>query len=267
MRSRKAFLLPLLLSACAGGGAAPTAADLLHARGWGADGRGAVTSLVFVLHDDLPGSADAAAGFAETLGQGAAGVRAVALLRPGHGDAFGNRSPGILEAGHGDGYSPERLDAVARTIADTRQRFPAAQVLLVGEGGGAAIAAGIAGTRPALIDGLVLAGCPCMLPEWRSYMARQQPAAAAAAWTAKVASFDPLMTVGGVSPSIKAALLVGADDRIAPPRFSRAYAEALALRGIATDYRVLPGRGHGILGDAETLAATRRVLFGIGRRS
>ena len=73
-------------------------------------------------------------------------------------------------------------------------------------------------------------------------------------------SLDPLMTVGGVRPQTKAALLVGSEDPITPPKFSRGYAEALALRGIATDFRVLPGKGNEILNDPEVLSATTRML-------
>ena len=64
---------------------------------------------------------------------------------------------------------------------------------------------------------------------------------------------------GGVAPATRVALLVGADDRETPQRFSRAYAEALALRGIATDYRVLPGRGHDLLRDPDLADAVRRM--------
>jgi len=61
-------------------------------------------------------------------------------------------------------------------------------------------------------------------------------------------------------------LVVGADDPITPPKFSRAYAEALALRGIATDYRVLPGKGHEILDDPEVLSAAERLAAALPRK-
>ncbi|MCZ2917058.1 hypothetical protein NYY62_19200, partial [Acinetobacter baumannii] len=52
------------------------------------------------------------------------------------------------------------------------------------------------------------------------------------------------------------------NDTDTPQRFSRAYAEALALRGIATDYRVLPGRGHDLLGSPDLIDAVRRMSAG-----
>jgi acetyl esterase/lipase len=94
-----------------------------------------------------------------------------------------------------------------------------------------------------------------MLPEWRKYRAKLGHGG----FATPVASFDPLMTVGGVAPATRVALLVGSDDSDTPQRFSRAYAEALALRGIATDYRVLPGRGHDLLADRDLIDAVRRM--------
>jgi acetyl esterase/lipase len=68
-------------------------------------------------------------------------------------------------------------------------------------------------------------------------------------------------------PGLRAAVLVGADDRITPVKFSRAYAEALTLRGIATDYRIVPGKGHDLLNDPEVLAATQRLAAALPRSS
>ena len=80
-----------------------------------------------------------------------------------------------------------------------------------------------------------------------------------AGWKHWVRSFDPLKTAGGIPPTLRAAVLVGAEDQVTPVRFSRAYAEALTLRGIATDYRIVPDRGHDLLSDPAVLAATRRL--------
>ena len=43
-------------------------------------------------------------------------------------------------------------------------------------------------------------------------------------------------------------------------------AEALALRGIATDYRIVPGKGHDLLDDPEVLAATQRLAASLPRK-
>ena len=132
--------------------------------------------------------------------------------------------------------------------------------MLVGDNGGAAIAANLAGLRPDLMDAMVLVSCPCTLPEWRAHMARQDRTAP---WKAPVRSLDPLQTAGGVRPALKAAILVGGDDKRTLPKFSREYAEALALRGITTDFRVLPGKSDDLLLDAQVMETTAKLAAGL----
>lgn len=229
----------------------------LHARNFGPTTPKTVRTLVVVLHGDgSPETRSDHYRFAEAVTHAIPGSAAVALLRPGYGDAAGNQSPGQAGTGVGDDYTQERIDAVAQSLGILRHRFAGARLILVGDSGGAAIAADIAGIRPDLLDAMVLVGCPCALPEWRKGMQKQPNGAA---WATPVASLDPLKTAGGVMPGLRAAVLVGLDDKITPPPLSRAYAEALALRGIATDLRIVPGRGHDLLNDPEVLAATTRL--------
>lgn len=237
----------------------------LHARNFGAAAPKTVRTLIVVLHGDgTPETRSDHYRFAEAVTQSIPGSAAVALLRPGYDDAAGNRSPGQAGLGFGDDYTQEHIDAVAQSLGILRRRFATARLILVGDSGGAAIAADIAGMRPDLIDAMVLVGCPCALPEWRKGMQRQRHGAA---WATPVASLDPLKTAGGVMPGLRAAILVGADDKITPPPLSRSYAEALALRGIATDLHIVPGRGHDLLNDPEVLAATTRLAASLPARS
>lgn len=259
------FVLPLLalLAGCTAPVATPHPAAKvesalnLHARNFGAAAPDAVRTLIVVLHGDGgPESRSDHYRFAESVTQAIPNSAAVALLRPGYDDMAGNRSPGQAGLGFGDDYTQQHIDAVAESIGILRRRFVTARLILVGDSGGAAIAADIAGIRPELVDAMVLVGCPCALPEWRKGMQKQRRGTA---WATPVASLDPLKTAGGVMPGLRAAVLVGLDDKITPPALSRAYAEALALRGIATDLRIVPGRGHDLLNDSEVLAATTRL--------
>ncbi|MBD8679086.1 alpha/beta hydrolase [Sphingomonas sp. CFBP 13720] len=255
MRFAKFFPMLLALAACTTT-APPPVPPQLAGQAFGPDAPRDVQTLVLVLHGDGDGVVPASfVDATHAISNAIPGARAVALLRPGYGDAAGNRSPGLRGGTVGDSYTVERIGAVADTVAAWRARYPRARTVLVGQSGGAAMAATIAGLRPGLVDGVVLAGCPCMLPEWRRYIAKRR----GIAFTGSPGSFDPLMTVGGIAPGTRVALLVGSDDTETPQRFSRAYAEALALRGIATDYRVLPGRGHDLLGDRDLIDAVRRI--------
>lgn len=264
MRSDR--LLPLLIGAALLAGCtqasrhAPATADApapgLHTQVYAPRHAGAVRTLVIVLHgDDAPDGQSDAYGFARAAAQAIPGSAAMAVLRPGYADAAGNRSPGVRGVGNGDNYTTDRLAAVAAAIAAAERRFPDARVIVVGDAGGAAMTADLAGIRPDLFDAMVLVSCPCALPEWR----RATQKRLGSGWDMPVASLDPLKTAGGVTPGLRAVLVVGADDQVTPAPLSRAYAEALALRGIATDLRIVPGKGHHLLNDPEVLAATVKL--------
>ncbi|MEI9852631.1 MAG: hypothetical protein WDN24_19215 [Sphingomonas sp.] len=224
-----------------------------------------MNTLIILVHgDDAPDVRSDEYRFAAAVQRAVTGSAAVAILRPGHADRLGNRSPGDPGLGAGDSYDPARTAAIEGAVARIKAGYPKARVVMVGDDGGAAIVADLAGLRPGLFDGMVLVGCPCSLPEWRAHMAKR---AAGAGWGAPVASLDPLKAAGGIAPDLRAAVLVGAQDAVTPVKLSRAYAEALVLRGIATDYRIVPGEGHDLLNHAEVLAATQRLAASLPRRN
>lgn len=255
-------LLALLAAGCAGDPPAATIADtpLPHVRMFGASRPADVRSLFVVLHGD---HGQPAAPLAEAIAQ-APGSAAVTLLRPGFADDQGNVSPGMRGQGNGDSYTADRIDALAAQVRLLRRRYPVARVVLVGEDGGAVLAADLAALRPGIADGLVLVSCPCALPEWRAHMAKRTPGRG---WDAPVDSLDPLRSAGGIPTDLRAAVIVGADDKVYAPRFSRAYAEALALRGVAVDYRILPGKAGNVFHDPEVVAAATRLAAALPARS
>lgn len=216
-----------------------------------------VRTLIVVLHGDAPFTKP---GYhyavARSLAAAVPDSIAVGLLRPGYEDPDGHRSPGERGQTTGDNYTADRIGAVAATIRKLQHRYRNARTVVVGHSGGAALAADLAATYPGLIDGMVLVSCPCTLPEWRRHMKTISPTPL---WDAPVTSLDPVKLVGGIAPELRAAVLVGSDDKTTPLRFSRTYAEALSLRGIATDFRIVPGKDHELLGDPEVLAATARL--------
>jgi len=263
------LLLPVLLAGCAatsGGGAVDAAPKVpaLFTEKLGEAKRDADTLFVVIHGDGKGGTAVDLKPFGQSLATAAPSSAVVRLLRPGFDDGAGNQSPGVQGEGIGDNYTADRIAAVADTIAALRSRYRRARVVAIGEGGGAAIIANLAGLRPDLLDGMVLVSCPCALPEWRRYMAgREKPADP---WRVKVESLDPLQTAGGIAPNLRAALLSGGDDQKVPARFARSYAEALTLRGIATDFRILPARGSNILDDPQVIEAARRLAAALPRK-
>lgn len=249
---------PLLLLAALGGCtmvppahvAQTPQVDPLHAESFGAvDSPASVRTLVIVVHDDgAPGTRGNERLFAQNAVRVIPNAVAYTILRPGHADAAGNRSPGDPGRGNGDAYTTDRLALLTLQIRSIAARFPHANVILVGDGGGAAMVADLAGLQPDIASAIVLVGCPCALPEWRTHMASRT---GDPAWKDSVASLDPLKTAGGVATTLRVAVLVGANDPVTPVKLSRAYVEALTLRGIATDYRIVPGGGHDLLGNPD----------------
>lgn len=264
MRSSVCLAAMIALAGCAASRTAtPAANPPLKTEAFGvADPKAVETLFVILPGNPAIGPMGDAYVFAGAVTASTPGSAAVVVTRPGHRDRSGALSPGQPDTGTGDGYTPDRLALVAASVEALKRRYPSARTVMVGEAGGGVIAADLAGTRPGLFDGMVLVGCFCSLPEWRSYMKRRDPEKP---WEAPVTSLDPLRTAGGVDPAIRVALVVGEKDPIAPPRFSRAYAEALALRGIATDYRVLPNDDRATINDGEVLAATSRLASSLIR--
>ncbi|WP_448658847.1 alpha/beta hydrolase [Sphingomonas sp. CJ99] len=216
-----------------------------------------VETLFVVLNGDgAPQARGDEDGFIRRLAEQVPGSAVVHVLRPGYADISGHRSPGTLPAENGDQAATDAMMAVADTLRRIERRYPNADTVLIGSGGGAAIIANLAGTRPQLLDGMVLVSCPCTLPEWRRLRARQAPGKG---WDQPVEALDPLLTAGGVPPDLLAAIITGSADKELPPRFSRSYAEALALRGINTDLRILPDKAAPLLNEPEVLEAAQRI--------
>jgi pimeloyl-ACP methyl ester carboxylesterase len=250
--------LALLLAAALTGAAAPAPPQPgLYAKSFGVTSPKRARTLIVVLHGDAPSAKPSYQyDFARAAAAAVPGGVAVALLRPGYEDAAGKRSPGVRGTTTGDNYTADRIAAVAASIRQLQRRYRSARTILVGHSGGAAITADLAGTYPELIDGMILVSCPCELPEWRRHMKTVSPTPL---WDQPVTSLDPIMLVGGIPARLKTAVLVGSDDKTTPVTFSRAYAEALTLRGIATDYRIVPGKDHELLGDPEVIGALQRM--------
>lgn len=229
----------------------------LATQSFGAKPGARVRTLIIIVNGDGPAAerGDDAA-LAATLAGAIPKASVVTLLRPGYANRAGQLSPGEKGLENGDNLGPEQLQALVEAITRIERGYPGARHILMASAGGAALVADVAGLYPRLADAIVLGGCPCTMPEWRAYRAKQDPKGG---WKQPVQALDPLRTAGGVDPRLRALLAVGADDRIAPPRFTADYAQALALRGISTDYRIVPGRGQDVLSDPEVVAATIRL--------
>jgi pimeloyl-ACP methyl ester carboxylesterase len=257
----RALLFGLILLACAGPAVAQEALSLGPAGqrtaglAWRGESAGQHPTLIVVLHGDAPGGPlDYQYAFAAR----AAGVRpdavVLALLRPGYADPQGRRSDGRRGWTTGDNYTPQVLDQLTAAIVETRRRYGASRVVLVGHSGGAALAALLLARRPWTADAAVLVSCPCDLAAWRRRMAVKQ---LNPLWLAPVASLSPIETVGRIRRGARVTLLVGSDDPVTPPSLSRAFVAQARKAGVDARLILVPGAGHELLLDPAVLAALR----------
>ena len=206
--------------------------------------------LIVVLHGDLLGLRMIPPTtyhyvFADNAAKRIEDVVVAAVMRPGYRDHSGERSDGDPGLGTGDNYTPEVVDAVAGVIEQLKARFHPAHTVLAGHSGGAAITGDLLGRLPSAVDGALLASCPCDLIAWRKYMMRRQDNNPV--WSTPIHALSPQELAGMVSPAVHVAVLVGAEDDVAPPSMSIRYAEALRKRLSHVTLTIAPGLGHDIL--------------------
>jgi pimeloyl-ACP methyl ester carboxylesterase len=184
-------------------------------------------ALVVVLHGDLlePGNTYHY-GFARTMAYEAPNIVAVGLLRPGYSDERGNRSDGDALTATGDNYTAEVVAAVAAATEQLKSRYRASTTILVGHSGGAAIAALLLGRYPDIANASLLVACPCDVPAWRKYMmsVRQNPI-----WQRPHQGLSPMDFVTGVNSSTTVELVVGDEDLVVLPEYSRSTRRRCAL--------------------------------------
>lgn len=204
-------------------------------RKYGFAGPAAPRAMLVWLHGDLV--AGGAANYLFPLAEQAATefaaekVLSVALVRPGYQDGSGNYSAGNCYR-RLDSYTRENITEIGAAIERLRQRFKPNRVILVGDAGGAAIAAVLLGMQPKLAEGALLVGCPCDLVRWRG---DRRP------WTA---SENPLTWAGKVPPATDVIVLTGADDTDTVPVLGLFYADVLKGRGVHAAFQMIPDTTH-----------------------
>lgn len=265
-------LLGLAVVAAAGSGAVPATAEpslpsgttlwleggagLLKVRVFEGAARGESAPLVVFLHDDAPFQPPVFnERFARAVAERRPETVAAALLRPGYTDLTGDRSAG--ERAAGDGYTAEAAAAVATAVRALARRYGSGEVLLVGQAGGAALAAVVLGTAPGTAGRALLLACPCDLNAWRRHLAVVSPRAG---WREPPHSLSPLALVPRLRRDLVVRLLVSAGDPVTPPRLSEAYQRALAARGLDARLTVLPGSRHDLLFEPAVFAALDELL-------
>jgi predicted esterase len=218
--------------------------------------------LVVVVHGDSPnGPPTYQYRFAQAVTAEIKDVVAAAVLRPGYEDGEG-RSDGMRGETTGDNYTPEVIDAVATAISELKSRYKPRQVVLVGHSGGAAIVGSLIGRRTGIANAALLVSCPCDVAAWRRHMSLLT---GGWIWQRPERSLSPLALVEGVPTSVTVSMLVGSDDRTAPPDLTQVYADALRKHGVPVNVTIAAGRGHDILLEPAAMDQLKRIVTLPGR--
>ncbi|MCU4179990.1 alpha/beta hydrolase family protein [Bosea sp. BH3] len=199
-----------------------------------APGTGSPVLAIFV-HGDVSdgGPADYMYSYARQFAASRKNVVAIALLRPGYYDRAGRRSDGS-DNGRRDTFHSGNNRAVSGAIRELRQIYKARAIVAIGHSGGAGALGVIAGSDPGLINGLVLASCPCDVTAWRASRGRG----------GRYSSQSPVDYLSGIPRGIPIVAVTGkADDNTRPELANDYVARAQAL-GLNARLQLVGG-GHG----------------------
>lgn len=205
--------------------------------------------IVIVLHGDAPfvNRPDQYA-FASNLADAAPGTRVFTVFRPESADA-NEAELGVERAiAFRDNYRLELVDDMARAIESLRARWNAPGVILVGDGGGAAVAAYVAALHPDLVQSAVLILCPCDIPALTLHRT-----------LFAVQSLSPLQALDQMNKGTKVTVIADMNDSLMKEVASSYVARANAL-GISASSVLIPVRGREILNDPLLIKDTAQAI-------
>ncbi len=218
----------------------------------------AAPRLVVVLHGDAPfNKPDYQNTFAAKVAATQQDVVAVALLRPGYTDPQGNTSDGVRGVTNGDNWNATNTDAIAAAIGELKRRYHPRRVVVAGHSGGSAITANLLGRNPELIDAALLVSCPCDVARWRRSMLELtgQPV-----FRGPLDTLSAIDQVPGMSDRVEVTMVVGSQDKVAPPALSESYRDRAVKLGKRVRLVTLPGKEHDIFLEPAVLAELAKLL-------
>jgi poly(3-hydroxybutyrate) depolymerase len=179
---------------------------------------------------------------------------AVYMLRPGY-EGEGGKSDGVARA-LDDDYSKQNVEYMSRALAQLKGLYGSRKVVLVGHSGGSAMAALLLALYPDLVDGVILAGCPCDVQKWRQWR-KQSAGKSDGYWPNSLSPSDHVKQV----PKTRVVVAVTGDkDTNTLPEFAEAYIGALKSGGVEQAHFVLaPNETHVSVRDSQHLIAAIRL--------
>lgn len=192
------------------------------------------SALIVFIHGDgsRGGPSDYLARYVSTLSPESNDLVGVVLIRPGYHDKEGFRSTGD-NFERRDSYTAHNVDAIASALKNLKSWYRPKQLIVAGHSGGAAITGVIIGKHPSLVDGAVLAACPCDISRWR--------ASRGGHW---YRSLSPSSYADRIDKSTRVIAIAGAEDKNTFPALTIDYVARLQSSGIDASYQVLEGVSH-----------------------
>lgn len=217
--------------------------------------------LVVVLHGDSPfHKPDYQNTFAQKIAKSTQNVVAVGLLRPGYTDPQGDTSEGKRGKTNGDNWNARNTDAIADAVHTLKNRHKSRKVAVTGHSGGAAITANILGRQPKLIDAALLVSCPCDVKKWRENMRKLT---GNEVFNGEIKTLSPIEQIANISDQVNILMIVGREDKVAPPYLSESYHKKVAAYGKDIRLVQLEGKGHEIFLDSKVLDKFGEIIKGL----
>jgi len=172
-------------------------------------------NLVVLLHGD-GGPRDVYAAYGKRLAQSRRDTTVVLLTRPAFTGPTG-KSPGRNP--DKDHYTSGNNALLGQSLTALRNDRNPERMIVVGHSGGAAMAAVATARFPGAADVVILAACPCDVPNWRRHR-RAQRGQSGTSWQD---SQSPHNFARSISPATKVIAITGAQDDNTLPKFARTY--------------------------------------------
>jgi pimeloyl-ACP methyl ester carboxylesterase len=164
---------------------------------------------------------------------------------------------------NGDNWNARNTDSIAAAIGELKRRYQARKVVVAGHSGGAAITANLLGRTPELIDAALLVSCPCDVKEWRQSMLKLtgQPV-----FQGPLDTLSAIDQVSGMADRVPVTMMVGSQDKVAPPALSESYRDKAVKLGKPVRLVTLAGKDHEIFLEPAVLTELGRLIETAGAR-
>ncbi|QCK87424.1 alpha/beta hydrolase [Phreatobacter aquaticus] len=250
--ARAAIGLVMMLTGMSGLAHACSAPSCANGLAYQAYGPAQARTLAVFVHGDVSsgGPADYMYRYAQSFAAGRRDVAAVALLRPGYYDRVGNRSAGS-DGGRRDTFDAGSIRTIAGAIRELKAKYGAQRVIALGHSGGAGVLGVIAGNSGGLLNGVVLASCPCDVQAWRASRGSGRG----------FSSLSPVDYISGVPSSTAIVAVTGAGDTNTRPALAEDYVARARAAGRNARVEIVAG-GHGF---GSVAGPSVRALTGMAR--